>query len=311
MNKLSLLSKLAITGAFSASAVFFTTLVNAQSTYIAQPGFGFNSIEFDDGGELLSGASWLQLFNGDGNVVILNYNLITTDGFEVPGFTYTPDNSNGSVLNIDFDNDGNISFLDAQFIGEEQILEFFTLEGVSETTSIDLSRIASLFILFVPADESNPILPGETLIGGGFRFVEVPSGNWFDPPATSGFTYTMETPGSFFTEILGFPSGFNNPFSVLVDGENKGSFTPGENYTFDPGVTSFSITGIDPLVDGQDPLAFPIQLSFNTNTATFTQIPIEASTSVPEPSTIIGLGILATFGFGTSFKRKLVKAKKK
>ncbi|MDJ0581937.1 PEP-CTERM sorting domain-containing protein [Crocosphaera sp.] len=33
--------------------------------------------------------------------------------------------------------------------------------------------------------------------------------------------------------------------------------------------------------------------------------------SVPEPSTIIGLGVLASFGIGTGFKRKLAKPKKK
>ncbi len=32
---------------------------------------------------------------------------------------------------------------------------------------------------------------------------------------------------------------------------------------------------------------------------------------IPEPSTIIGLGVLATFGAGRSFKRKLAKTKKK
>ncbi|NES99298.1 MAG: PEP-CTERM sorting domain-containing protein [Sphaerospermopsis sp. SIO1G1] len=34
-------------------------------------------------------------------------------------------------------------------------------------------------------------------------------------------------------------------------------------------------------------------------------------TSVPEPSTIIGLGVLGTFCAGTGFKHKLAKAKKK
>ncbi|EAZ91681.1 hypothetical protein CY0110_26158 [Crocosphaera chwakensis CCY0110] len=39
-------------------------------------------------------------------------------------------------------------------------------------------------------------------------------------------------------------------------------------------------------------------------------LPITTTLSVPEPSTIIGLGILTTFGLGTGFKRKLSKANK-
>ena len=38
---------------------------------------------------------------------------------------------------------------------------------------------------------------------------------------------------------------------------------------------------------------------------------VDESTTVPEPSTIIGLGTLMIFAFGTDFKRKLGKAKKK
>ena len=38
---------------------------------------------------------------------------------------------------------------------------------------------------------------------------------------------------------------------------------------------------------------------------------VDQSTSVPEPSTIIGLGTLIAFAFGTDFKRKLANVKKK
>jgi hypothetical protein len=61
-------------------------------------------------------------------------------------------------------------------------------------------------------------------------------------------------------------------------------------YTFSTPVTSFSITGIDPEVDGGDPNAFPTFLQFDT-TGTFTMTPI------PEPSSwllaaLAGLGLL-------------------
>lgn len=125
-----------------------------------------------------------------------------------------------------------------------------------------------------------PILPTIPM------FLRGPSGGWFDPPTASGFDFTM-TEGSLFTDILNFPVGIDadNSFQVWVNNELFGSFSTGQSVNFGAGVSSFRITGIDPGVDGGDPMAFPIQLGFNTPTAAFTMVPI------PETSS----ALLATF----------------
>ncbi|MBX9789130.1 MAG: PEP-CTERM sorting domain-containing protein [Pirellulales bacterium] len=118
----------------------------------------------------------------------------------------------------------------------------------------------------------------------------MPTGNWFDPPTASGYSYQM-TEGSLFTQILDLPSGFNQPFTVSANGEVLGTFGPGQSVDFTKlpggGVSDFTITGIDPGTDPNDPQAFPIKLAFNTPTASFTMQAV-----VPEPSTLL----LATLG---------------
>lgn len=139
----------------------------------------------------------------------------------------------------------------------------------------------------------NPFLPNATFPGGPgtppvFFFSNVPSGRWFDPPTATGFTYTMTSPGSLFTDILAFPGGFGDNFFLSAAGcsfTNPFAIGPVNFATFcgGSGVSQFSLTGITPLVDPADPLAFPIQLAFNTPTASFTMQGINA---VPEPGTL-------------------------
>ncbi len=111
-------------------------------------------------------------------------------------------------------------------------------------------------------------------------FLSGPSGRWFDPPAASGFDFTM-TSASLFTSILNFPTGIDgdNSFQVWVNDQLFGNFNVGESVNFGAGVSSFRITGIDPTVDGGDPMAFPIQLEFDTPSASFTMVPIPESSS--------------------------------
>lgn len=113
-------------------------------------------------------------------------------------------------------------------------------------------------------------------------FLRGPSGRWFDPPAATGFEFTM-TEGSLFTSIINFPVGIDgdNLFQVWVNDEIFGVYSTGQSVDFGAGVSSFRITGIDPSVDGGDPMAFPIQLGFNTPEAAFTMVPI------PEPSSVL------------------------
>jgi hypothetical protein len=114
------------------------------------------------------------------------------------------------------------------------------------------------------------------------RFESVPSRIWVDPPVASGFEYQM-TGGSLFTHILDFPPGFDSLFTVSVDGVSLGQFGPGESVDFTSfpggGVSRFIVSGISPVVDPTNQLAFPLQLQFDTPTASFNMIAI-----VPEPS---------------------------
>ena len=152
--------------------------------------------------------------------------------------------------------------------------------------------------------QANALLPSLALPGGGFAFVDVQSGLWFDPPIVDSFLYHM-TSSSLFTKILDFPTGFAGPFDVLVGNNLLGSFGPGQSVDFlallGRGVTDFTIRGISPMVDAQNPLAFPLRLEFNTPLASFTMTPIIGpSTAVPEPSAlvltatgVVGLGLIA------------------
>ncbi len=138
--------------------------------------------------------------------------------------------------------------------------------------------------------QTDPFLPNSG--GGGvWNFTGVESGNWFDPPAVGGYTYTMDG-GSLFTGILDFPTGFDSPFEVLVGGISQGSFSPGQQVDFGAGVASFTIQGIDPLVDPNDPSAFPLQLEFSTATADFTM----SAVPVPAALWLFGSGLLGLIG---------------
>jgi len=162
---------------------------------------------------------------------------------------------------------------------------------------------------FPGSSQDNPILPDrvELVDDPRFVFIEVPRGQWYDPPAAFGFEYTM-TSDSLFTQILDFPIGIDTDdlFTVMVGDTVLGEFGAGQSVDFTAllggGVSSFRITDIDPLVDGNDPTAFPLKLDFNTETASFEMRALTA-TSTPEPSTLLGLGTLALAG-GTLLRRK-------
>jgi hypothetical protein len=136
------------------------------------------------------------------------------------------------------------------------------------------------------------VLPDTLIQGGGFSFVDGQSGYWFDPPLVSEFQYQM-TSASLFTKINAFPTGFDATMEVLVNGESLGVFSSGDSVDFTSllghGVSEFTISGINPLVDSEDQLGFPLQLEFDTATASFDMIPI------PEPATIaiLSLGALS------------------
>jgi len=144
-----------------------------------------------------------------------------------------------------------------------------------------------------------PIFPVSIGPLGQKLLVGVPMGVWSDPPAAPAFHYFM-TAGSLFTQILNFPPGFNNPFSVSSGGVALGSFTPGQSFTFpNGGVSEFTVSGISPAADPSD--GFPLQLAFNTATADFAQVaipaPLPASPTAASPASGSGSSTTFTFTF--------------
>ena len=95
------------------------------------------------------------------------------------------------------------------------------------------------------------------------------------------------TGDSLFTNILAFPTGFDEPFDLTSPGCTiPGTFTSGDSLNFvslcGKGVSEFAITGIDPPFDPTNSSAFPIELTFDTPTADFVAAPLDSS---PEPAT--------------------------
>ncbi len=155
-----------------------------------------------------------------------------------------------------------------------------------------------------------PVLPRFVFIGI-FVFNNVPTGRWVDPPVADGFEYEMTPrdipvgvasrvfPGmtgvaqaddAVFTRISGFPIGVDvdDSFVVAVEGRILGRFGPGDTLRFSDyasqlgdllvngGVRKFTISDINPAVSSVDPIAFPLQLDFNTETASFEMRALEA-----------------------------------
>jgi hypothetical protein len=113
-------------------------------------------------------------------------------------------------------------------------------------------------------------------------------GGYLDPAGTNAYTYQTLN-GALFTSLGGFPTGFSSEFDVSSGGINYGLFGPGQTLTFPgAGVTSFTITGINPAVDGSSPVAFPIEVALNEADAQVEAIAFnQTTTSTPEPSSIV------------------------
>lgn len=129
--------------------------------------------------------------------------------------------------------------------------------------------------------QNNPILPFMPA-PLTFVFTEPLPRRWFDPPTVEGFEIELAGGGEFLEVIA--PDGFLD-LKIVVDGVVVDEDFDGlESFSFAPGVTTFTITGISPLLDPDSPgfaSAFPLFLDFTNppgTVMTWTALP------VPEPS---------------------------
>ncbi|MBY0399267.1 hypothetical protein K2X89_03160 [Myxococcota bacterium] len=162
--------------------------------------------------------------------------------------------------------------------------------GSSFSETFDISLQLSNALEAPGSHQALPIVPpGPPANNGKFVFISPPSqvsrpGRWFDPPMVTGYDFVSED-GSRFTRIDNFPFGIDGDgtFFVTSGGVAIGAFHPGDQVDFahevGASVSSFEIRGIDPLLDATDQTAFPIQLSFDRDAASFSMTPI----AVPEP----------------------------
>lgn len=120
------------------------------------------------------------------------------------------------------------------------------------------------------------IMPTSTE-GASFVFVNRNTFNWYDPVVADAYAFAIADGSNTFTAIADFPTNFSASFSVSVDGTDLGTYGPGERCTFTNtypgGVSNFLVSGIYPLVDAEDDMAFPIQLEFSSQAASFSMTP--------------------------------------
>lgn len=148
-------------------------------------------------------------------------------------------------------------------------------------------------------NQDNPILPNARE-GSWQVFNNVPGCRWYDPVTTYGFEF-QALGNTRFNEILNFPEGDDDYFTVEVGNEVIGEYGAGDNLDFtslfDSGITNFRITDIDSLIGDTEETAFPIQLAFNDRRGSFKMRPISAPVTEPEskrvPESVSIFGLLA------------------
>jgi hypothetical protein len=202
---------------------------------------------------------------------------------------------------------------DTGFNGAESLIAFFTQTTGAFTTGSIIGTTPDS-PLFPTPDPNNP---------DGFTFPGVPVGDnglgiidpiFFDPIVSVGYDYAV-TGGPLFASVLipnALPQGDSN-FILELPGFGNYPLVAGTTFNLlgvNPlGFSDFRISDIDPaeMLDPTNPTAFVTGLTFTApGTVTVTQNPI--TVSVPEPSNLLGLGLL---GFGAFFTGKLNKKQAK
>jgi hypothetical protein len=186
-----------------------------------------------------------------------------------------------------------------------QITTVQTITQSRNAQSTNPFGFSSLLVVSQPGDSpDNPVLPDNfndpPVSPPIWRFENVPgSGRWFDPPPASGYVY--ETNGlSNFTQVI-LPTTVGDAdgvFSIRDSTNGTVSVAAGAAHSFPVPVAKFTVTGINPIVDGGDPLAFPTFLAFDQQIVSFTQMPI------PEPATLMLIAAVAVAAANWSGTRR-------
>ena len=187
---------------------------------------------------------------------------------------------------------------------------FFVTAGLdipnfsSESQTV-IIRMRPLLQTLIGTSQDNPVLPGDVdPATGGFVFTGVRGGRWFDPPAY-GFLFVMDTPGAGFSSVT-LPNGFD-PVTVKFDSTTVSGATGGTNISLG-GVTTFTITGISPPADSDNPASYPVLLNFTTNDpVSFKMIPLDINGQplvVPEPGSLTLGGCGLAIGLGLARRRR-------
>jgi len=279
-------------------------------------------------GDLLSSVDTFRFFSiasgvsGDGSVVVGYSQTHNNDGQEAFIWSSTQGmRSLQQVLTNDYGLD-----LTGWFLNEANAISADGLTVVGSGTNPN--GLTEAWIASLDGDPNsqpgttptNPLLPTPNPSNpNGFTFPNVPVGNngfgttnpiFFDPIVSVGYDYSV-TGGPLFASVLipsALPQGDSN-FTLELPGFGDYPLVAGTTFNLlgvNPlGFSDFRISDIDPaeMLDPTNPTAFVTGLTFTApGTVTVTQNPI--TVSVPEPSNLLGLGLL---GFGAFLTGKLNK----
>jgi hypothetical protein len=249
-----------------ASRTEFEQLLNSQGI----PAISGNDSFFQFGSGAASPA-------GTQNII----NLLGSTIFQAPGGfigMYLSDNPSSAVAY-------RLSYSSAA-----QVTTVQTITQSRAAQSTNPFGYSSLLVASQPGDSpSNPVLPdnfNDPLVDPPvWRFEDVPgNGRWFDPPLAGAYVYETDGLSNFTQVILPTTVGDADGMFNIGDATNgMVTVAAGSPYVFPVPVSKFTVTGIDPLVDGGDPLAFPTFLAFDQQVVSFTQ------TAIPEPATLVSI----------------------
>ena len=222
--------------------------------------------------------------------------IASSGGFLLPGNLSLPALVPPVTINSATANLIDVDWSGGDFLGTGSFLGNILGSGLSQAAllsdlTIDWATVGSSLVSgdliygTYGTTQGNPVLPGSGA-NGFWRFFDVASGQFMDPPWASGFDYKITGDGPLFT-MLGLPIGYGDSFDVVVNNVTVASgLAGGSSYTFSgPGVSEFSVLGISPAVDAAYSDAFPLYLEFSTPTASFEM------TAIPEPATMALLAL--------------------